>query len=185
MIIVYMGLETDLRKETRMTRTREAILTTLKVGSLVAMVVIAPNVAGLLGKAYSKSEYKKTHNAMRRLRDKGMITFKSGYAAITAKGRSYLALRTFQTEKPRRWDKKWRIVIFDIPEKRKEIRNTLRDALRRIGFAQLQRSTWIFPYDCEEIVTLIKTDCRVGKEVVYVIADRVENDAELRREFGI
>ena len=180
-----MGLETDLRKEMRMTRTREAILTTLKVGSLVAMVVIAPNVAGLLGKAYSRSEYKKTHNAMRRLKDKGMITFKKGYAEITAKGRSYLALHAFKMEQPMRWDKKWRIVIFDIPEKRKAIRNTLRDALRRIGFVQLQRSTWIYPYDCEEIVTLLKADYRVGKEVAYLIADRVENDAEFRREFGI
>jgi len=43
------------------------------------------------------------------------------------------------------WDKKWRLVVFDIPEKNRLARDALRKKLKELGFAPLQRSTWISP----------------------------------------
>ena len=48
--------------------------------------------------------------------------------------------------KPKRWDGKWRIIIFDIPEKIRGKRDLLRKELVAFGFAQLQRSVWAYPY---------------------------------------
>lgn len=45
------------------------------------------------------------------------------------------------------WDKKWRIVIYDIEEKSKTVRDHLRRKLIELGFAQLQRSVWVSPHD--------------------------------------
>lgn len=42
-----------------------------------------------------------------------------------------------------RWDGKWRIVIFDIPETNKRIRQALRETLRVLEFRPLQKSVWI------------------------------------------
>jgi DNA-binding transcriptional regulator PaaX len=43
-------------------------------------------------------------------------------------------------KKPEKWDKKWRIVIFDIPNKKKPARNTLTEKLKKLGFYHLQKA---------------------------------------------
>lgn len=48
-------------------------------------------------------------------------------------------------EKP--WDRKWRIVIFDIPEKQRTLRDGLRNKLKELGFGQWQKSVYITPHD--------------------------------------
>ena len=48
--------------------------------------------------------------------------------------------------KLKRWDGKWRIIIFDVPEKLRGKRDLLRKELNNFGFAQLQRSVWAYPY---------------------------------------
>ena len=45
--------------------------------------------------------------------------------------------------KSERWDKVWRVVVFDIPEKNKRIRHVLREALKLLDFWPLQKSVWI------------------------------------------
>jgi len=53
------------------------------------------------------------------------------------------------------WDKKWRMIIFDIPESQKKARNALRDKLKELEFYQLQKSVWIHPYECEDEINFI------------------------------
>ena len=48
---------------------------------------------------------------------------------------------------PKRPDKKWIMVLFDIPETERELRDELRDKLWTLGFQSLQKSVWICPYD--------------------------------------
>lgn len=68
----------------------------------------------------------------------------------------------FQKEFKRRKDKKWIMVIFDIPEKKKGYREDFRDFLVSLGFRQLQKSVWVCPYDVmkklEEIITIYSLD---------------------------
>lgn len=48
------------------------------------------------------------------------------------------------------WDKKWRLVIFDIAEVSKRAREKLRKKLKELGFGMLQKSVFISPYDIAE-----------------------------------
>jgi len=61
---------------------------------------------------------------------------------------------------PRRKDKKWQMVIFDIPEDIKNKRESLRHGLKRLGYQKLQRSIWISPYnslkETEELIKYFK-----------------------------
>ena len=52
-------------------------------------------------------------------------------------------------------DGEWRIVIFDIPEKFKKAREALRMKLKELGFLELQKSVFIFPYECEDEINFI------------------------------
>ena len=90
-----------------------------------------------------------------------------------------------QAEKKRRWDKRWRVVVFDIPEKHRRTRDSLRSSMRELGFYRLQDSVWVYPHDCEEVVMLIKTEMRVGAALLYMIVEKLENDSKLREHFGI
>lgn len=47
-----------------------------------------------------------------------------------------------------KWDGVWRVVVFDIPEENRRIRNALRLGLKMLEFKQLQKSVWISKIDC-------------------------------------
>lgn len=47
----------------------------------------------------------------------------------------------------RRWDRLWRLVIFDISEQSRPLRDKIRRKLKILGFGMLQESVWITPYD--------------------------------------
>ena len=107
---------------------------------------------------------------------------------LTPKGERYAALigeGKLVPKKPRRWDHRWRLLIFDIPERRRKTRAQIRTTLVSLGFVRLQDSVWVYPYDCEDLITLLKADFKVGKDVLYVIADKIEYDAPLRAKFGL
>ena len=96
-----------------------------------------------------------------------------------------LELKDYATKKPKRWDGKWRVLIFDIPERRKSVRDKVRLTLTAIGFKRLQNSVWVYPYDCEDLITLLKADFKIGRDLLYLIVDSIENDAILRDWFDI
>jgi DNA-binding transcriptional regulator PaaX len=105
---------------------------------------------------------------------------------LTVSGRRHLdRRRTLVIKRPKKWDGKWRIVSFDIAQARRFARTQLRHTLQEIGFERLQDSVWVFPYDCEELITLLKADYGLGKEVLYIIADSIENDRALRGRFKL
>ena len=87
--------------------------------------------------------------------------------------------------KPKTWDGKFRLIIFDIKEWKRSSRDKLREWLMNLGFVRLQNSVWAYPYDCREIIVLLKANFRLGKEVLYLTADYLENDEWLRKFFGL
>ena len=107
--------------------------------------------------------------------------------SLTAKGTArYTRLVLAEAaRKPRRWDRHWRIVIFDIPEKYRHSRDLLRREFIGIGFFKLQESVWVYPYDCEDLVALMKTQFSKGMQVLYIVSEHVENDVFLRKQFGL
>lgn len=58
---------------------------------------------------------------------------------------NHLAIRI-----PRKWDGKWRIVIFDLPKNYAGNRDFFRRHLIDIGFIQVQKSVWAFPFPCKK-----------------------------------
>ena len=61
----------------------------------------------------------------------------------------------------------------------------MRSTLNRLGFVKLQNSVWVFPYDCEELVVMLKSNLFLGKDVLYMTVDNIENDKWLKETFGL
>jgi len=70
------------------------------------------------------------------------------YLRLTAVGKEK-TIRDFSmfSLQKQKWDKKWRLVIFDIAEVTRQVRDLLRLKLKKLGFGMLQESVWITPYD--------------------------------------
>ena len=96
-----------------------------------------------------------------------------------------LTLKEYLHDTKRTWDEKWRVLIFDIPERRSNVRQQIRNTLRALGFLRFQDSVLVYPYDCEDLITLLKADFRVGDAMLYMIVDTIERDGALRKHFGI
>ena len=79
---------------------------------------------------------------------------------ITSDGKTCLKKFDFDNlsiQRPKVWDQKWRMVIFDIPEKKKLAREALREKLKDLGLIKLQDSIWVTPFPCEQEINLIKS----------------------------
>lgn len=174
---------------------QQAMLTAVVLGGVVVVAATIPNAAQLLRffpgfKKGARFNYK-TKTVLGRLAQKGCITFvkKDGkrYARITEKGKRMLQMETekIAIAKKRRWDRRWRVVIFDIPERRRSVRASIRRFMQEYGFVRLQDSVWIYPYDCEDLIALAKANFRVGADVLYMIVERLEQDKHLREHFGL
>lgn len=74
------------------------------------------------------------------------------------------------------WQKKWYLVLFDVPEIQRNKRDYLRRLLLKLGFYPYQKSVYLFPYDCEEEIRLIKKIVEGGKYMSYIVAEKIENE---------
>ena len=96
-----------------------------------------------------------------------------------------LELRDWEINKPKKWDGRWRMLIFDIPETRKSLRDKVRHTLLHIGFLRIQDSVWAYPYDCEDFISLLKADFKIGKDLLYLVVDSIENDKSYKKYFNL
>ena len=93
--------------------------------------------------------------------------------------------RALHISKKRKWDGKWRVVVFDIPEKKKIFRDIIRDHLKAIGFKRLQNSVFIFPHPCEpEILALVDVYGAASFVRVMTVSD-IDNADQLKKAFSL
>lgn len=185
-------LETESTRRTRRKNLKRYILGAVAVTGIIAVAAVAPNVLGAMAKVGilpSRRQREYIASARARLVRQGLlIRNEKGLLRLTGKGEAALrrlTLRTYPLMKPRRWDGKWRLLIFDIPEYRRGTRDSIRRTLISLGFARLQDSVWVYPYDCEDLVVLLKADFKIGKDILYIIADAIENDRALKKYFEL
>lgn len=94
-------------------------------------------------------------------------------------------LDEMKIKKPAKWDGQWRIVIFDIPEKFKKAREALRIKLKELGFLELQKSVFIFPYECEDEINFIMEVFQIRSFVRLICAKSFTNEEQLKIKFNL
>jgi len=195
-MIVDMGtLEREAKRKRQKDFVQKALLSAIGIAGLLLWSMAAPNTLQLLD-TLGGNKYRRRYqlrSVAARLASRGLVRFvkKDGrtYLEVTPAGKKVLALEAEKASLARRakkrWDGRWRMIVFDIPEKHRKTRDRLRVVLKALGFYQLQGSVWVYPYDCEDLATLLKADLRVGSNVLYTIVERIEYDKHLREHFGL
>ncbi len=127
------------------------------------------------------------------LRNKGLLELKKeGHdvrISLTAEGKKRAGkyqIDELKIEKPKKWDGKWRVIIFDIPNSKNIIRNIFRRKLKEFNFYPLQKSIWAYPYPCKEEVGFIRKFLGASEKEIQVLeVSKMEKDNFLRKIFKI
>lgn len=190
-------LEAKVLKRARRDSIRTALLSAIALAGTLPIAIAAPKVLSILPHDVTdvivpRSAKQRIYETASRLKRKGFIEFrvengkkKMHLTELGKREMRKIELRNTPLPKPRRWDRRWRVVIFDIPETKKATRDKIRVLVSTLGFMRLQNSVWVYPYDCEEVIALLKTDLRLGRNLLYLIADAVEFDRPLREHFSL
>lgn len=135
-------------------------------------------------------DWKDFRRKIQQLKQRGLIRksceSKKYHIEITDKGRELLErdlFRNMRIERPAVWDKKWRVVMYDIPEKDHIARNAIRGKLTQIGFEQIQKSVFVYPFDCAQAINIICQKYGEMKCLKYLIADIIEGEEEIVEAF--
>ena len=95
-------------------------------------------------------------------------------------------LEDLRITKPPHWDGKWRIVVFDIPDKSfRHAREILREKLKEWEFYPLQKSVWVCPWPCEDEIQLVAELYGIPRYVNVVVAERIMDDISVRKHFTL
>ena len=85
-----------------------------------------------------------------------------------------------------KWDHKWRVVIFDIPETLKRQRHAFRKRLKQLDFYMLQKSVFVCPFLCDEELGYITTYLEVGDYVNMLMADSIGfSEADIKKYYNL
>lgn len=193
-MVKKMKMTVPIQNKKRMA-VQTALLRTLYAGGIVSIAVLAPNMLRLLGtldraKTNRGNLYSRILAAKNRLKQRGLVTETSdGRIMLTKLGNArieHILMREYVIPAPVLWDGKWRILLFDIRERRKKVRAQLRLLLQGAGFVRLQDSAWVHPYPCDEFVALIRAHLASGVgELRHITADALESDKALRNHFKL
>lgn len=171
---------------------QKAILAVVGGAALIGVAMAAPNLPGALhkmGLIQTKRDKNSIARARRNLLKRGfMKKSEKGLLRLTSLGGREFALQQAREQlhtRSKRWDGRWRVLVFDVPEYRKSLRDKMRRTLAAVGFLRLQDSVWIYPHDCEDFVALLKADFKIGRDVLYMIVDELEGDGPIKKKFGL
>lgn len=135
----------------------------------------------------------KFRNAFYYLKKQGYLNIKKVnrqiYISLTEKGKKKAGkyqIDSLKIEIPPKWDGKWRLVIFDIPNDQGIKREAFRGKLKEFGFYLLQKSIWIYPHKCEKEIKLLREFFGLTTKYLRIITvEEIEEDSALRKIFKL
>jgi len=167
---------------------------------VLVISTLSPAAGAHLIKAGIKSYVRKKHferdrflRDLKNLQERELLDYKelndgNVKLALTTHGRKKVLLYKLDEmnlNKPARWDKKWRLIIFDIPNSQKNARDALRSKLQNLNFYPIQKSAFITPYPCENEIDFIASIFDVRRYILVLYVSRFEGEKKLKHHFGV
>lgn len=195
---IHNKLKDFLDSGTKEAKITQVALCILAIASLPALVLIAASMGNAVqvfkqfetSKRYNKSQIRNSINYLRREKLIEYIADKDGKTVVKITKMGKVKLRAFsidliEIKKPKCWDKKWRLVKFDIPMRFTKGREAFRFHLRDFGFYKFQKSAWVYPYPCEDEIIFIADFFGVGRYVEVLTVENALRDNKLLKYFHL
>lgn len=146
-----------------------------------------------ISREWEKIERRALYLAIQRLYESKLIRYRehadgSVEIVLNREGR-HQALRyqlnNLSIPKPARWDYKWRVVLFDIPEEQKKMRDALRERLKQLGLLEFQKSVFVHPHECRNEIDFMIELYQARRYVRFIEATRIDNELHLKKKFNM
>lgn len=176
----------------------KAVLLAIAAGAVTIAALMAPNALQMFrpfirSTKRSNDERERVRRALARLRARRLIEveWKGDRAMLKV---SELGKRSFRQiefenlaiEKPDQWDRRWRVVAFDIPERNAKARHALRSKLEQMGFLGMQRSVFVYPHRCRDEVDFLTNFFHIKPFVQYIeTTDLDHREGSIRQHFNL
>lgn len=191
----YRKAVTKRKRKERYGNLAKDILVTLATGAVLFFVLSSPHGTRKVLKGLKEGWNPKSARAsLERLCTKKLVSFKENpdgsFSVLLTEEGQFKArdweLETLQIDPPRRWDNKWRVVAFDIAEKRGKARRALHAMLKRLNFHQLQKSVFVHPYPCEAEIELIRNVFDIlPQEIICFVAETIPDARTLKKKYNL
>ncbi|OGI66286.1 hypothetical protein A3A95_01875 [Candidatus Nomurabacteria bacterium RIFCSPLOWO2_01_FULL_39_18] len=191
-------LKDFLSSDTKEAKIATVALCVLALASLPVLVVGAGAIGNVVqvfkmfkgSRKYSESQIRSAINSVKRQKLIEYIVDRDGktIVKITTKGKTRLRafdIELIEIKTQKKWDGKWRLVMFDIPMRFTKGREALRYHLKKLNFFQFQKSAWIYPYPCEDEIIFIADFFGVGKYVEVLSVESILRDEKIKKHFHL
>lgn len=185
----------NMPRRTEYSEVIDSLLRFIALTGITAAALLAPNAVQFFDKPLQKyfakldeeQRKREINKALAYMKNKRLITenYRHGLN-LTPKARQRLEKLSFDEisiPTPPRWDGKWRIVFFDIPEPQKSNRDGFAAKMRQLGLKVLQRSVFIYPFPCRDEVARVAMHYHVRRYVSYIETDYLDSEKVLVRRF--
>lgn len=173
----------------------------LKIIGIAGALVVATSNPRFGHKAFGQllkhrdkqKNWQKLYRSIAYLRSKKLVETKklrSGQieVKIMSAGQEFIGrtdIDNLKIEKPDTWDKRFRLVIFDIPKDKHSARTTFLRKLKELDFLMIQKSVWLHPYDCINEIALLRRLFEIESCVKVVLVEAFEGDYNIRKHFSL
>jgi len=200
--IIMKAKKDKKEKKYKPNELKQYVLAALGIGAVLGgSVLFTPNFPIILGSILGiieeikgvKIPKKKVQRVLKQLEKKELIQIKRKgnevYVAVKNKDNvsilKYSLKEILNLKKKKNWQGRWFLVVFDVPEEERNKRDYLRRFLKEIGFYPYNQSVYVFPYECEKEISLIKKIVEGGKYINYIIAEKLEHENQLKTHFNL
>jgi len=171
------------------------LLKVLVVGGVVTIAAVNPFFGLLTAKIIEdelkKRKWKGLKNGLHRLKYRGFVEVEQtpdGSYIVKATDAGKLQAEKYDLDNlsikvPKKWDKQWRLIIFDIPTEKQKGRLALLSKLRELKFIMIQKSVWAHPFECQNEVAVLARAFEVDKYIQHLVCSNVSSSEYLKGEF--
>ena len=84
-----------------------------------------------------------------------------------------------------RWDGRWYLITFDIPESKKVARNQLIITLKKHGFVNYTKGLWLIPYNPAKLTSSLRKQLGLKSEIKLIVAQAIDNDSRYKKYWSL
>jgi DNA-binding transcriptional regulator PaaX len=177
------------------------LLMFVALGAVACGGAVVPGILKALGKfdlgedttGYNKKRISDAIGNLKRQKLVEIIKDNDGRVSVRLSNKGEKRIKEFSIDtifikKPKKWDGRWRILMFDIPTEPKiynQAREALRNKIKELGFYQMQKSAWVYPYECEDEILFIAEAFSVTKFIEIITSEKMLHEDVLKRKFGV
>lgn len=183
-------------KEPRIGHTGQKVLLLLLAGTVIGLATSPRGQFRILKsvqKDWERINRRALYQSIRNLYKSNLVDAKDNTDGTTTfilnksgkqKALSY-KLEEMKIPPMKKWDNKWRLIIFDIPEKYKKGRDALAKTLKNMGCYSFQKSVFIHPFECENEIDFVVEFFNLRPYVRFIVAERIDNELHLKKLFKL